>query len=114
MARRYEAASTVLTSNKPFDEWGEIFGNDLMAGALIDRLLHRRHIVNIRGNRYRMRHHQDLGTRQAAVNHRSSLGPTVSIYHLTSPRSRQGSGASGSTQRLETPRDVSLNASRSI
>ena len=31
MARRYETASTVLTSNKPFDEWGEIFGDDLMA-----------------------------------------------------------------------------------
>jgi DNA replication protein DnaC len=60
MARRYEAASTVLTSNKPFDEWGEIFGDDLMAGALIDRLLHHCHIVNIRGNSYRMRHHQDL------------------------------------------------------
>ena len=47
-------------SNKPFDEWGEIFGDDLMAGALIDRLLHHCHIVNIRGNSYRMRHHQDL------------------------------------------------------
>ena len=60
MARRYETASTVLTSNKPFDEWGEIFGDDLMAGALIDRLLHHCHIVNIRGNSYRMRHHQDV------------------------------------------------------
>ena len=60
MARRYETASTVLTSNKPFDEWGEIFGDDLMAGALIDRLLHHCHIVNIRGHSYRIRHHQDL------------------------------------------------------
>jgi DNA replication protein DnaC len=60
MARRYETASTVLTSNKPFDEWGVIFGDDLMAGALIDRLLHHCHIVNVRGNSYRMRHHQDL------------------------------------------------------
>ena len=63
MARRYETASTVLTSNKPFDEWGEIFGDDLMAGALIDRLLHHCHIVNIRGNSYRMRNHQDLWSR---------------------------------------------------
>ena len=60
MARRYETASTVLTSNKPFDEWGEIFGDDLMAGALIDRLLHHCHIVNIRGSSYRMRKHTDL------------------------------------------------------
>jgi hypothetical protein len=38
MARRYETASTVLTSNKSFEEWGEIFGDDVMAGALIDRI----------------------------------------------------------------------------
>jgi DNA replication protein DnaC len=40
MSRRYEHASTVLTSNKGFEEWGEIFGDDVMAAALIDRLLH--------------------------------------------------------------------------
>jgi DNA replication protein DnaC len=60
MARRYETASTVLTSNKAFDAWGEIFGDDVMAGALIDRLLHHCHIVNIRGNSYRMRQHNEL------------------------------------------------------
>src|SRR5690606_9955270 len=58
MARRYETASTVLTSNKSFEEWGEIFGDDVMAAALIDRLLHHCHVVNIRGNSYRMRHPQ--------------------------------------------------------
>lgn len=60
MARRYETASTVLTSNKGFEEWGEIFGDDVMAAALIDRLLHHCHVVNIRGNSYRMRHHSEL------------------------------------------------------
>lgn len=60
MARRYETASTVLTSNKSFEEWGEIFGDDVMAAALIDRLLHPCHIVNIRGNSYRMRHHSEF------------------------------------------------------
>jgi DNA replication protein DnaC len=49
MSRRYEHASTVLTSNKSFEEWGEIFGDEVMAAALIDRLLHHCHIVNIRG-----------------------------------------------------------------
>lgn len=62
MARRYETASTVLTSNKSFEEWGEIFGDDVMAAALIDRLLHHCHVVNIRGNSYRMRHHAELWT----------------------------------------------------
>jgi DNA replication protein DnaC len=60
MSRRYERASTVLTSNKSFDEWGEVFGDDVMASALIDRLVHHCHIVNIRGNSYRMRQHADL------------------------------------------------------
>ena len=48
--RRYERASTVLTSNKGFEEWGQILGDEVMAAALIDRLLHHCHIVNIRGS----------------------------------------------------------------
>jgi DNA replication protein DnaC len=60
MARRYEHASTILTSNKSFSEWGEIFGDEVMAAALVDRLVHHCHIVNIRGNSYRMRHHTEL------------------------------------------------------
>jgi DNA replication protein DnaC len=60
MSRRYEHASTVLTSNKSFEEWGEVFGDEVMAAALIDRLLHHCHIVNIRGNSYRMRNHAHL------------------------------------------------------
>jgi DNA replication protein DnaC len=55
MSRRYEHASTVLTSNKSFEEWGEIYGDEVMAAALIDRLLHHCHIVNICGNSYRVR-----------------------------------------------------------
>jgi DNA replication protein DnaC len=62
MSRRYERAATVLTSNKSFDEWGDVFGDDVMAGALIDRLVHHCHIVNIRGNSYRMRQHAELYT----------------------------------------------------
>jgi hypothetical protein len=45
MTRRYEHASTVLTSNKGFEEWGEIFGDEVMAAALIDRLVHHCHLV---------------------------------------------------------------------
>ena len=60
MSRRYEHASTVITSNKGFEEWGEVFGDEVMAAALIDRILHHCHIVNIRGNSYRMREHQEL------------------------------------------------------
>ena len=69
MARRYERASTILTSNKSFEDWGETFGDEVMAAALIDRILHHCHIVTIRGNSYRLCHHADL---------RSALrGPTA-------------------------------------
>ena len=60
MNRRYEHASTVLTSNKGFEQWGEVLGDDVMAAALIDRVLHHCHLVNIRGNSYRMREHTEL------------------------------------------------------
>ena len=53
-------ASTVLTSNNGFEEWGGVLGDEVMAAALIDRLAHHCHIVNIRGNSYRMRDHQNL------------------------------------------------------
>jgi DNA replication protein DnaC len=48
MGRRYERASAVLTSNKSFEESGAIFGDEVMAAAAFDRLLHDCHIVNIR------------------------------------------------------------------
>jgi DNA replication protein DnaC len=75
MSRRYEHASTVLTSNKGFEEWGEIFGDEVMAAALIDRLLHHCHIVNIRGNSYRMRQHADLWARQLTNDSGSAGAP---------------------------------------
>lgn len=60
MSRRYERNSTVMTSNKGFEEWGEVLGDEVMAAALIDRVLHHCHIVNIRGNSYRMRQHTEV------------------------------------------------------
>lgn len=67
LTRRYEHASTILTSNKGFEDWGEIFGDDVMAAALIDRLVHHCHIVNIRGNSYRLRQHAELARRLHAA-----------------------------------------------
>src|SRR3989442_13738265 len=68
MSRRYEHASTVLTSNKGFEEWGDVLGDEVMAAALIDRLLHHCHIVNTHGNSYRMREHRTLASRLATDN----------------------------------------------
>ncbi len=76
LTRRYEHASTVLTSNKGFEDWGEIFGDDVMAAALIDRLVHHCHIVNIRGNSYRLRQHRDLARRLQADTTTAAGRPT--------------------------------------
>jgi IstB-like ATP binding protein len=56
-----------------FETWGEIFGDDIMAGALIDRLLHHCHIVNIRGNSYQVRHYRDLAPAAAEPTFRRPL-----------------------------------------
>lgn len=61
---RYEKASTILTSNKSFKEWGEIFGDPVAASAILDRLLHHCHIVNIKGNSYRLRQYPGLSLPQ--------------------------------------------------
>src|SRR5690606_1579011 len=54
---RYERASTVLTSNLTFTEWGALLGDEVMATALLDRLLHHAEVITINGRSYRMRNH---------------------------------------------------------
>lgn len=55
VAMRYEKASTVITSNKAFDEWSELFHDPVIVTAILDRLLHHSVVVNIKGNSYRLR-----------------------------------------------------------
>jgi len=57
---RYERGAMILTSNRAFKEWGEIFGDNVIAAALLDRLLHHAVVIKIEGNSYRLRAHQDL------------------------------------------------------
>ena len=52
---RYEQGSIILTSNKGFGDWGELMGDTALATAILDRLLHHAHVVNIRGDSYRMK-----------------------------------------------------------
>jgi len=54
---RYEKSSTILTSNKSFSDWQELFGDAVIATAILDRLLHHCTVVNIKGHSYRLRHH---------------------------------------------------------
>src|SRR5664280_1062471 len=57
---RYERGAMILTSNRGFAEWGQVFGDPVIATALLDRLLHHAVVVHIEGSSYRMRQHADL------------------------------------------------------
>lgn len=54
-SQRYERASTLVSSNLPFDEWTEVFGSERLTGALLDRLTHHVHILEMNGDSYRLK-----------------------------------------------------------
>jgi len=56
----YEKTAMILTSNRGFAEWGEIFGDAVVATALLDRLLHHAVVIQIEGSSYRLREHAQL------------------------------------------------------
>ena len=55
VSSRYESRANMYTSNKSFSEWGEVLGDQVMASAVLDRILHHCNVVNIRGESYRMK-----------------------------------------------------------
>ncbi|MDR7608674.1 MAG: IS21-like element helper ATPase IstB [Armatimonadota bacterium] len=61
VAARYERASIILTSNHTFADWGQVFGDPVIATAILDRLLHHSHVINIRGESYRLREKRRAG-----------------------------------------------------
>ena len=60
ISARYERASVIVTSNKPFGRWGEVFGDPVVAAAMIDRLVHHAEVVSLKGDSYRLKD-RDLG-----------------------------------------------------
>ena len=54
-SQRYERGSVIVTSNLPFDEWTSVFGSERLTGALLDRLTHHVHILEMNGESYRLR-----------------------------------------------------------
>ncbi|EAQ0500221.1 AAA family ATPase [Salmonella enterica] len=61
LKRRYEKASIVLTSNKGFADWGEMFGDNVLATAILDRLLHHSTTLNIKGESYLLKEKRKAG-----------------------------------------------------
>ena len=78
---RYERGAVILTSNRGFSEWGEVFGDTVVAAALLDRLLHHAIVIEIAGNSYRLREHAKLVPDSLRL-------PPVSVP--TKPKKRRG------------------------
>jgi hypothetical protein len=66
-AGQYERASLILTSNKSFLDWGEIFNDQVLATAILDRLLHHASTINIKGESYRLKAKRKAGLLGRAV-----------------------------------------------
>jgi DNA replication protein DnaC len=77
---RYEKGAMILTSNRGFAEWGDIFGDSVVATALLDRLLHHAVVIQIEGSSYRLREHADLLSENVRARQHSptnSIPPTL-------------------------------------
>jgi DNA replication protein DnaC len=61
ISRRYERGSIIITSNRGFGQWGEIFGDTIIATAILDRLLHHSIVINIKGESFRLKEKQKAG-----------------------------------------------------
>jgi DNA replication protein DnaC len=64
--RRYERASTIVTSNRPLDDWPELFADTPAVAAFLDRLMHRSNLIEIRGKSFRL-HESNLAARRRKV-----------------------------------------------
>ena len=70
-SQRYERGSTIVTSNLPFDEWTGVFGSERLTGALLDRLTHHVHILEMNGDSYRLKQSKRRQRRAAITPDRS-------------------------------------------
>ena len=74
ISRRYERGPMILTSNQSFGAWGEVFGDRIIATAILDRLLHHAVTLNIRGNSYRLKEKLKAGLVRSTDDNTSQPG----------------------------------------
>jgi DNA replication protein DnaC len=77
ISRRYERGPMILTSNQSFGAWGDVFGDRIIATAILDRLLHHAVTLNIRGNSYRLREKLKAGLVRSAEDNTSEPGGEI-------------------------------------
>ena len=88
VSARYERDSIILTSNKGFGEWGELLGDTVIASAVLDRLPHHSHVLNIRGESYRLKDKRQAGLFPFPAARSLEAGNSA-----CSPRAAQSTGA---------------------
>ena len=82
--QRYQRGSTMVTTNLPFDEWTEVFGSERLTGALLDRLTHHVHILEMNGECYRLKRSRETA---APPHRRHQTNRTTLSSHLHCPLS---------------------------
>jgi len=91
VSARYERGSIILTSNKSYGDWRSIFGDPIIATAILDRLLHHSTTINIRGESYRLKDRRKAGLLPSPKEHGGQPAPFLSPEILQNGPRRQGS-----------------------
>jgi DNA replication protein DnaC len=103
VSARYERGSIILTSNKSYGDWGGIFGDPIIATAILDRLLHHSTTINIRGESYRLKDRRRAGL-LSSREQEGRTAPQLSVAPVSAaPKARRlkaalGSAPSGATE----------------
>jgi len=103
VSARYERGSIILTSNKSYGDWGGIFGDAIIATAILDRLLHHSTTVNIRGESYRLKERRRAGLlpsreQETGQGANYSVAPASATPKARRPRAALGSAPAGATE----------------
>ena len=80
-SQRHERSSTIVTSNLPFEEWTSVFGSERLTGALLDRLTHHVHILEMNGDSYRLKHSRARRRQQLAQEASLAVDPDTGEIH---------------------------------
>src|ERR1700760_108713 len=89
VSARYERGSIILTSNKSYGDWGSIFGDPIIATAILDRLLHHSTTINIRGESYRLKDRRRAGLLPRPDDQQAGTEATVSAALAASSRGKR-------------------------
>ena len=98
VSRRYERASLIITSNKSFIDWGEVFGDQVLATAILDRLLHHSSTINIKGESFRLKEKRRAGLLgQATADNNAAAAESMKTRAGQAPIAVSPASSTGST-----------------